>query len=182
MPTAKKGSGFVDLTFDVTTDTVTPLMLALDTALNPAAIAGFLSGVIEPYIQGRAKDRFAQEGDDAVGAWEPLKPATHAIRAQQGYPPDHPINRRTGQLEDYITNSPGRLTVHALGATLTMPGSPPTGELRDKVVTAQQGRDNPRTVARPVMGLNETDLMFVLTELTFYVGGAAGYARGQVTS
>jgi hypothetical protein len=50
-----------------------------------------------------------------------------------------------------------------------MPGDTPTGELAEKVKTAQQGKDNPRTVPRPVLGMNEVDLAFVLEGLSFFI-------------
>lgn len=147
---------------------VQKMLAVLDTALNPVAIAGFLTGVVEPYVHERAEARFADEGDDVVGPWQPLKPATVAIRQAQGYGGAHPINVRTGELESYITEGPGNTLVHPFGATLTMPGQPATGDLADKVRTAQEG--DTRTVARPVMGLNEQDLAFVLLALARHVG------------
>lgn len=58
---------------------------------------------------------------------------------------------------------------------MTMPGSVPQDpELRTKVRTAQQGKVDPRTPARPVMGMNEQDLAVVMTDLALYItyGGA----------
>lgn len=140
------------------------MLRSLDTALNPVAIAGFLSGVVDPYLRGRAGSRFRNEGDDVVGKWMPLREATQTIRADLGYGAAHPINKRTGELEDYIVNSPNSLNIHPWGASLTLPGKAPSNsELRKKVVTAQAGMD--RTVPRPVLGMNERDLTFVLLAL-----------------
>ena len=164
--------GFVDVDIAVEKKSVDFLLFKLDTALNPVAIAGFLGAEIDPYIRDRARDRFKSEGDDVSGKWAPLQQSTQNIREQMGYGAAGPINRRTGALEEYITGAPNRLTIHGLGATLQMPGPQPTGELKSKVQTAQQGRNQPRTVPRPVIGLNERDLTFVLTALAFHLAGA----------
>lgn len=151
---------------------VARMLMKLDTALSPPAVAAFLGSRVEPYLQSRAKDRFANEGDDVVGAWTPLSDATQEIRAQMGIGPAGPINKRTGELEDFITNGPVGISIHPMGATLTMPSSIPngmTGELKDKFTTAQSGREDPRTVARPVLGMNERDLANILTQMAFYV-------------
>ena len=142
---------------------VTHMLSVLDTALNPVALVAFLEGSVDPHLQRRAADRFAAEGDDVVGAWAPLKPATVAIRGSA-----HPINVRTGEMIDYITQSDGDALPTPFGATLTSPGgAPPTGDLLDKVRTAQQG-DN-RTVPRPVLGLNHNDLTYVLITLAAWI-------------
>jgi hypothetical protein len=143
------------------------MLFALETSLNPVAVAGFLGAVVDPYLRGRASDRFASEGDDVTGGWAPLKDATQEIRSNSGYGAAHPINKRTGELEDYIVNAPHNLSAAPWGASLTLPGTTPTGELFDKVETAQHGRD--RTVPRPVLGMNERDLVFVLTALAQYI-------------
>lgn len=145
------------------------MLQKLDTSLNPVRIGAWLGTTVDPWIRSRARDRFAKEGDDVSGAWAPLKPATQRIRATQGYGPDHPINVRTHRLEHYITRGPNSVNVHTLGATLIMPGRPPTGELKTKVETAQAGKQYPSTVARPVMGMNERDLLAVLTDLSLYI-------------
>lgn len=148
---------------------VQKMLSHLDTCLNPVAIAGFLGATVDPYLRSRIRDRFQDEGDDVVGKWLPLASATVEIRSSQGYGGAHPINRRTGRLEEYIAGSPNQITIHSLGATLTLPGNRPSGELKKKVETAQKGRENPRTPPRPVLGMNEKDLAFTLTALAIYI-------------
>lgn len=148
-------------------------ILRLMGLLEPPAIAGFLGTRVDPWLRSRARDRFHDEGDDVVGKWVPLAAATRKIRASQGYGPDHPINRRTGELEEYIAGSVNRISVTAVGATMYFPGSPPSGRLRSKVQTAQAGSDKPRTPARPVLGVNERDLGYVMTSLELYIRGVA---------
>jgi hypothetical protein len=165
-------AGFITFDIDVHKDSVEALLMRMDTALSPFAIASFLGGPVEEYIRSRAAERFANEGDDVVGKWAPLKPATQAIRAQEGYGAEGPINRRTDELMNYIVGSPGRTQAHGLGATLTYPGTKPVGETSDKMRTAQVGEPYSGTTARPVLGLGEEDLAVVLTLLSIYVGEA----------
>lgn len=145
------------------------MMSKMHASLEPAAVATWLGTTVDPYLRKRARNRFAQEGDDVSGKWEALAGATQHIRASQGFGAAHPINRRTGRLENYITGAPNKLTVHALGATLTLPGKAPLGELHTKVKTAQRGKLSPRTPPRPVLGVNEQDLTVVLFDLSLYL-------------
>ena len=157
--------GYIDVQIVGDTTGVQAMLSHLERKLLPPNIGAFLLTNVNPFLQARASARFAGEGDDVVGAWAPLQPATQAIRAQRGYGADHPINRRTGALENYIANTPGSVSVNPVGSTLTFPGTPASGELADKVSTAQVGRAVPHTVPRPVLGVNERDLAAVLTML-----------------
>jgi len=140
---------------------------ALDTAVSPMALMRFLGFQVDPYIRSRAGARFNSEGDDVSGEWAPLSSATVRIRESLGFPGEHPINRRTGELEDFITQHRSLVVAIGGGASLVAPGSQPTGELRDKLERAQQGDD--RAPARPVLGMNEQDLAAVLTLLATHV-------------
>lgn len=141
----------------------------LSLALSPEGLVGFLDSTVTPYLEMRAKRRFANEGDDVSGKWAPLTSATQEIRANAGYGPSHPINVRTSELEDYITNSNSHATPDPGGAVLQYPGTSPIGELMEKFELAQKGDWN--TVPRPVLGVNEADLGWVLVELAYYVEG-----------
>lgn len=159
----------VDLHYQVDDKSVETLFADLYAVLAPPAIGAFLGSTIDPYLRQRAQERFQSEGDDVVGAWLPLTSATQKIRASQGYGSAHPINHRTGKLEAYITESPNQISVHSLGATLTLPGNRPTGEMKRKVETAQVGKVYPNTPARPVLGMNERDLAFTMSALELYI-------------
>lgn len=155
---------------------VEEMLARLDTALSAEALAEFLTVKIAPFLGARAKERFHSEGDDASGKWAPLMPATQSIRAfgAQTYGwaigPDHPINRRTGQLEDYITSGNGKTIPWASGASLVYPDpANAQGELKDKLTTAQKGRVSPKTVPRKVLAVNETDLDYVLRRLSEHI-------------
>lgn len=139
--------------------------------LSPTGMTAWLGASVGPYLRKRAGERFASEGDDVTGAWAPLRPATVAIREASNYPVagDHPINRRSGELEDWVVRGGWQAYPHGIGATLRYPADAPSGELKKKVETAQKGREFPRTVARPVLGINETDMLFVTTALAFSV-------------
>lgn len=158
---------------------VDAMLQRVDTAISPVGLMGFLTGVIGPYIRERASDRFASEGDDVSGKWAPLQPATQEIRSRGEWPVSatHPINVRTHELERFITQSNAAVWGHTLGASLRYPDKQPTRRsITQKMETAQRGRANPRTVARPVLGLNERDLAFTMQSLMFHIQTAG---RGQ---
>lgn len=164
--------GVYEVNFVVEGSSAQRMLEQLDTALNPIALLGFLKGTVGPFLQERAKDRFAQEGDDVSGKWAPLQEPTQEIRSRGDWPVsgDHPINVRTGELEAYITKSNAVVWSHSIGATLRYPGNQTTRKsIVEKMRTAQTGRANPRTVPRPVLGMNEQDLSFVMTALFGYV-------------
>ena len=155
-------------------DSVEAMLLRVEAALSPTGMSAFLRAEVGVFLQERAKSRFASEGDPAVGgAWLPLAPATQAIRAsgEWNVGPAHPINVRTGELERYITGDEGITIPSGLGATLQYPAAPPTGAVARKVETAQRGMG--KTPARPVLGVDATDMLFVLTRLAFFVQEAA---------
>lgn len=145
---------------------------ALEVALAGPSLHGFLTHSVEPYLRTRAKARFAGEGDDVVGKWAPLMPYTEAIRASKGYGPAHPINRRTGALENFITQGTNEFHTGPLDAALFMPGRNASPEMKRKIATAQVGRSLPDTVARPVLGMNQTDLIEVMVTLGGFVAEA----------
>jgi hypothetical protein len=145
----------------------------LNMAVSPVALAGFMQATVGPYLQQRAKARFRSEGDDASGKWAELSTTTHSFRINAGYAPDHPINRRTGRLENYITETQvGVQATASGGAQVTFPKNPPRGATAEKLRTAQHGRHHPRTVPRPVLAINETDMGFMITALHQYIQNA----------
>lgn len=155
------------------------MLTAVNTVLNPLHMMGFLKAKVAPFIRQRAAARFASEGDDATGKWAALMPATQEIRSHLNLPisPTHPINRRTGELETYITQSDSDVFPLGMsGAQLTYPGSAPTGRaLSEKLATAQKGRNHPLTTDRPVLGLSMTDLSYVIGALGVEIRTAARF-------
>lgn len=160
----------VNLDIDVREADVMNMLTAVDSFLSPMALMGFLTTTVSPYIRKRAKDRFRSEGDEVSGKWAALRPATQDFRLHSQLPisPDHPINRRTDDLYDYVTNSPDAvMAIPGVGAQLTYPGRPASNPwTAEKVRTAQGGKANPRTVARPVIGVGINDLTFVIGAIT----------------
>lgn len=158
----------------VITGNVSRKLGRLQRVLSPASIGAFLTTSAEQYLHNRAAQRFAHEGDDAVGQWQQLAFATQNIRSSQGFGAAHPINVRTGRLRDFIVNAPGSLQIDPTGAMLTLPGSQPSGELGEKFQTAQQGKP-PRTPARPVLAMSATDLAGVMSLLEVFIRSGVGY-------
>lgn len=155
------------VTLDVHPEDVENVLMRLNMALSPVGMMGFLSTTVAPFIRRRASARFAGEGDDVVGKWLPLAESTVDIRSRMNLPigGEHPINQRTGDLYDYITESPADVQPLPMGAQLTYPGVAATGWLEEKVKTAQTGKTHPATPPRPVLGLGVQDLAFVMGSL-----------------
>lgn len=155
-----------DLAIQVDSREAVGVLQALDAALTGQSLMAFHREVTQPYLRHRAKERFASEGDDAVGGpWDELRPATWDIRESMGFDAEHPINERTGDLYNWITAGQNDIYVSARDAAVfLMPGrvgSTPTRMA--KLRTAQQGRPNqvekdPITVPRPVAAVDVTDL------------------------
>ncbi|MEU4066665.1 hypothetical protein AB0F25_30505 [Streptomyces wedmorensis] len=162
-------SGSVRIIVDVDSDNVEQMLARTTLALSTVGMIGFLSGVVGPWLKERAEDRFAAEGDDVSNKWVPLEGYTQQVRAAGGYGAAHPINRRTGELENYITQNGSDVMSAAGFSQLTFPGSAPTAREATKVMTAQMGATYPATPARPVLGVNEVDLAFVLAALATHV-------------
>lgn len=140
----------------------------LSLLLSPVGMAAFLGGQVTPYLKQRAQSRFASEGDEAVGGpWAALLPATVQIRENLGLSGEHPINRRTGELERWVTDSAPSVLAGAGIATLVYPGNKPVGKLSEKVKTAQTGKrgGGKSTAPRPVLGIDQTDYAAILMML-----------------
>jgi hypothetical protein len=163
-------TAFLDLELVGDAVEVERMLVYLDSIFSGPGVVAFLAGNVGPYLRDRARDRFFQEGDSASGAWAPLSPASQEVRSRLQVGADHPINRRTGELEEYITQSQWTVSMNALGATLSYPDEPPkTLSLKEKMRRAQEGSDHPPTVARPVLGVDEVDLAYVVSILVFFI-------------
>ena len=146
------------------------MLETVDSAMSPIGLAAFLYGKVGPWVKERAEARFRNEGDDVVGDWAPLREATINFREAQGFAGEHPINKRTGELEAYITQGNIQVTASAGEGSMKFPGNTPaTQSLSEKMRTAQRGRVSPATVPRPVLGLNEKDLSAIMVMLAFHI-------------
>lgn len=148
---------------------VNKVMQQLQVKLSPAGLAAFLQTIVDPFIRNRIEGRFNSEGDDVSGAWHPLEQATQQIRAAYGYPPDHPINMRTGKMRTFLTTTQSDVKMTGMGAELTHPPLTADAVMNKKIATAQMGSPSPSTPARPVVGLNDNDLLFITSELVVYI-------------
>lgn len=161
--------------FDVDAHSANAAISRMITLTSPAFFAWFLEVDVKDYIRDRARDRFFEEGDDASGSWAPLMPSTIEIRESEGFGGSGPINVRTGELENWVTESQASIVPTGDGAYMKYPGTAPRGELRKKVITAQKGKVGTRrsTVPRPVLAVNETDLLYAMTKLMMYYNTSA---------
>lgn len=164
-------AGRIDVQLIGDSEGVEMMLQRLDYLFGPVGMTYFLAGQVTPYLKGRARARFANEGDEMSGPWAALSPVTAQIRSALGYPPDHPINHRSGQLERWVTGSMPAVLYTPVVAQLTYPGNPPTGKLKSKVTTAQTGISSTgrTTTPRPVLGLDMTDYVAILGMLTLSV-------------
>lgn len=157
------------VTFEADAAHLQGVLLMLEDKLNPLGLAEFMDATVDPFLRMRTEDRFAQEGDDVVGSWQPLQLATQQIRASKGFSPAHPINVRTGKMRNFLVNRPADVKPNGFGATLTYPGPIGDSELFEKLSTAQGGKSYPSTPPRPVIGVNENDMLFVTSELVAWL-------------
>lgn len=156
----------IGIRYDLNDKEVKSLFRKLEVLMGAEGLATFLGTTVGPYLRERAEDRFAMEGDDVTGPWAPLSDVTVAIREGTGFPGAHPINRRTGELEEWVTQ--GNYFAYPVGpdmASLRFPGSDPSPSVKRKLDTAQRGKTSPTTPPRPVLGVNEKDLLFVTAAL-----------------
>lgn len=169
------------------------LLDRLKLILQPTTLEEFLRVGAAPVLKERAVERFNQEGDDASGKWAPLRFSTQNIRFFEGHNPVWPINVRTGDLRNYVTESNGLALGNGEGATLEWPWPDPSGELMAKFITAQKGKGAQArftagsgfvsqnaafgaTVPRPVVAADETDAELIVSALRLWF--ATEIARG----
>lgn len=171
-----KAAGLGGWTIGVAVNTfeVDTLLKSISAAVSPVGLRGFGEQIAD-YLDDRAANRFASEGDDASGNWPALTGTTERIRAALGYGPDGPINVRTSEMfsavvySDYISNT-------LAGVTVTKPDpNVIKGTLEQKLITAQEGRtDNilfsgASTPPRPVVALGERDMVEIMAKLQLYI-------------
>lgn len=158
------------LVFDVDAHTALESMESLALLLSSSGMAVWLSSTVGPYLKQRAGNRFANEGDDVSGKWAPLSQGTVNIRQTEGFGGEHPINVRTGEMENWVVQGGWHSYPNAVGASLQFPETTPSGRLAKKVRGAQQGEG--KAPPRPVLGVNENDMLFVMSALAFSVDEA----------
>jgi hypothetical protein len=145
--------------FEVQLQDVDRAVRTLEEAISEGTLSRFFQAEVGPWLSHRARERFANEGDDAVGDWAPLSQATIRVKRSMGYL-SQGINRRTGQLEDWATDGSFDAQATADGGKFNYPRKKPTGRLKKKVSGAQNGTD--RAPARPVVGFSDLDAEIIL--------------------
>lgn len=143
----------------------------MNTTIGGPALADFMALKVYPYLHDRAVDRFTLEGDDASGKWPALHEATQNFREYVGHDREHPINRRTGELEDYIRDVNPAIVISPDSVTMIYPGDLPNGGvLEKKYRRAQLGSNQkPYTAARPVIAMNQADYTFIYGALEHHI-------------
>jgi len=183
----------VDMTIMVDEHEVQAALQALWWAVSGSSLRRFHIVATSPMLRERARERFQNEGDSAVGSWQELTESRQDIREHAGFPRDHPINHATGELENFILNSPDDITWGAGWAAFYLPRNTRSPRLVGKMVTAQQGRPAghhmpvgwgpgngvkyPKSVAtpaRPVVGLDMTDMAHLIGALEIFIAGEVG--------
>lgn len=96
-----------------------------------------------------------------------------------GFPGEHPINVRTGQMKRHILGSPGEVIDFKSGAyAWRWPHgtSSTSGSLRDKLKVAQRGGGSAGTAPpRPVIGLTGNDVLNITSSLAANVIAPGSY-------
>lgn len=144
------------------------LINGLSAGMSGAGLTTLLSQEVQPYLHHRAWQRFMTQGDDASGRWAPLTETTqkfrrfYAKRDGLKIQPDFPINERTTQLRDYVTQSFDILKTEQ-SARLAIPSTKTSGYGRfisRKLRHAQLGGiglNGDRFPARPVAVISGKD-------------------------
>jgi hypothetical protein len=119
---------------------------------------------IHEYMQQRAGQLFKSEGaSGSEGRWAALRPNTQRIRVSlklPGISGPHPINRRTGDLQDLMTKEAPEIITTPESLTLQYPGTTAQskGKRPKKLKQAQGGRGT----ARPVLQAGPTELAAIV--------------------
>ncbi|AMS03413.1 hypothetical protein SEA_BENCZKOWSKI14_20 [Gordonia phage Benczkowski14] len=166
-----------EVSYTVETKRVQLRIRAIEQRINASGMAAFFMSVGTNYLQGRASERFAAQGDDASGKWQPLSPHTVRDKVQAGLDPR--INIRTGAMKSYIEDAPGYIIGGgARGTSFGWPRASPSKDIQDRIRLAQFGsaslgldRGDARDVpARPVIAADASDMMTLAKLLDSYIG------------
>lgn len=157
--------------FYVTVDDSRPTLRlkAIQDRIGGPGLASFMQGFAAPILQDRAYERFDLEGDDASGYWKPLAASTIARREKAGYVPIR-INDRTGAMRAWVERSEGSIKGTKAAVIYEWPGTPSNRTIGKKLKVAQQGLAQPWTPARPVVAVDEEDLLLILSAMESWIG------------
>lgn len=190
---ARKAAPGLTVSMDILVDEdeVDAALQALWWAVSGESLRRFHILATSPFLRQRAKERFENEGDSTVGKWEQLTDSRQEIREHAGFPAAHPINHATGQLERYILTGKDDITFGAGWAAFYLPRNTGSPRLLGKMERAQLGapaghpmpvggrsggtKPSPSaTPARPVVGMDMTDLVHLTGALEIFIAGEVG--------
>lgn len=166
--------------------------MRLDLATGMVGQRSWSETMVDPWLQKRAEYRFGNEGDAASGKWKPLTAFTNEWRDLQGYPVEHPINVRSGALENWLTGvADGTfLGSSSMSGTYYWPGVhlPYDDFITAKLEVAQVGSPpgrnklfpNTTTPPRPVVAIDSTDVLALLTSFHDFIEAFVGENAGSV--
>lgn len=176
-------SGLIDIQIIGDSRDVARRLMGMDRAFQADRMAAWLVTGVDPLLRQNTDRNFGSESFDGE-PWQSLKPYTVSERERHGFPGEHPINVRTGQMKRHLLDDPPRIAVQTLGATLWSPGDEGSGTTAKKVKIAQMGGTTPEghhVPARPVLGVGPEDLEAVLISLAIHIAshqsGVGGNAR-----
>jgi hypothetical protein len=149
--------------------------------LSGPNLENFLQTQAFPHFQDEIVQRFAHQGDRKSGHWPDLSDATQNIRSQEGFGPDWPVNIRTEEMFNEVTES-ADFSAGMASAEMMLPGRGLHGPVVEKLATAQLGKSGNKmsanfgpTPPRPVLAVDETDLEVLLERLNgFIITGVVG--------
>ena len=132
---------------------------ALQDAISPEAIAQHHAATTAGFLKNRVLSRFESEGDEVSGKWAPLSDYTVQDRVQKGFPPTHPILRRTGALRKWVMDSPSATT----GETFMWPSKlpPNNSHIMFAYWGAQVGNPGGNLPRRRIVVVNMADFLTI---------------------
>jgi len=187
---AKKPGMSVNMDIIVEDDEVNKALQALWWAISGASLRRFHVVATSPFLRQRAKERFRSEGDAASGAWAALTDSRNDIREHAGFPAAHPINRASGELENYILSGKDDITWGPGWAAFFLPRNTGSARLLGRMTTAQEGRTGGHmpmgwgmegtkpspsaTPKRPVVAMDMTDTAHLMAALEIFIAAEVG--------
>lgn len=75
--------------------------------LDDGHLSDFTQDQFQEIMRDVSRSNLATESDKA-GPWQPLSNATIFLRQMAGFPGEHPINERTGQMKNFLLNAKAR--------------------------------------------------------------------------
>ena len=156
-----------NIVFLIEASSVEEFFVQLNQRVAPEELTKFLLEV-KGMLQEHADTHFKTESD-GIAQWVPLAEATNQIREDLGYPREHPINVRSGELKKFLVDG-GSVSTLPDGALLLYPDEA-TGILAEKYETAQRGSTKTGAPPRRVFNFDTQDAELVIMALMGHLTG-----------